>query len=257
MKNEGAYIKEWIDYHLGIGINHIYVYDNDSTDNTIDIISRYIKAGAITYTKISGRGMQLNAYNEAIKKFKDESKYFAVIDADEFLVPLSSESIYEIIDGLMTLNPKAGGVAVNWRMFGSSGHIAKPKGGVLENFLYRAKDNGKGNICIKTIINPRRVYKFSHVHYPIYGVGYYSISEKGKIVTGWKNSDTDLKMLCINHYFTKSKEEWIKRRSMGKADFKDETSNRTIQEFYEHDNNDVYDDRAWKLYQEIIKNNPS
>ncbi|MBR0260666.1 MAG: glycosyltransferase family 2 protein [Selenomonadaceae bacterium] len=33
LKNEGRYLKEWLDYHLSAGVDHFYLYDNDSTDN--------------------------------------------------------------------------------------------------------------------------------------------------------------------------------------------------------------------------------
>lgn len=29
---ENDYINEWIGHHLGIGVNHIYVYDNSSSE---------------------------------------------------------------------------------------------------------------------------------------------------------------------------------------------------------------------------------
>lgn len=116
----------------------------------------------------------------------------------------------------------------------------------MDNFLWRAKEDGKGNGCIKTIINPRRVYKFEHVHFPIYLYGFYSIDENGSRVDGWLNKTSEIKKLRINHYFTKSKEEWIIRRSMGKADYKDRSQIRSLQEFEEYDNNDIYDDGMLK-----------
>ena len=30
-KDENPYINEWLEYHIGIGINHFYIYDNMST----------------------------------------------------------------------------------------------------------------------------------------------------------------------------------------------------------------------------------
>ena len=33
MKDEGSYIKEWLDYHLLAGVNHFFIYDNESEDN--------------------------------------------------------------------------------------------------------------------------------------------------------------------------------------------------------------------------------
>lgn len=112
---------------------------------------------------------------------------------------------------------------------------------MLDNFLYRAKEDGKGNNCIKTIVNPRRVYKYEHVHFPTYLMGFYSVDENGNKVNGWSNEVVEINKIRINHYFTKSKEEWIVRRSMGKADYKDRSQIRTLQEFEEHDNNDIYD----------------
>ena len=150
--------------------------------------------------------------------------------------------------------PKAGGIVVNWRMFGSSGLQEKPtQGGVLDNFLYRAKEDGKGNNCIKTIVNPRRVFKYEHVHFPTYLKGFYSVDENGKKVEGWSNKIYEIKKIRINHYFTKSKEEWIIRRSMGKADYKDRSQIRTLDEFMEHDNNDIYDD-GMLFYVDKMKN---
>ena len=31
MKNEAPYIKEWINYYLSIGVDHFYIYNNDSS----------------------------------------------------------------------------------------------------------------------------------------------------------------------------------------------------------------------------------
>lgn len=51
---------------------------------------------------------------------------------DEFLVPLD-ESI-KFPDVLEDFTYK-GGLAVNWRYMGPSGHIKRPPGGVLRNYL--------------------------------------------------------------------------------------------------------------------------
>ena len=91
-------------------------------------------------------------------------------------------------------------------------------------------------------MNPRKVYSFEHVHYPTYILGAHSVDENGRRVDGWKNSAPKINKIRINHYFTKSKEEWIERRKIGKADAKDRTNIRSLEEFELHDNNDIYDD---------------
>ena len=32
-KDEGRYLREWLDYHLLAGVEHFYLYNNDSADN--------------------------------------------------------------------------------------------------------------------------------------------------------------------------------------------------------------------------------
>ena len=34
MKNEGAYLKEWLDFHILVGVEKFYLYDNESNDDT-------------------------------------------------------------------------------------------------------------------------------------------------------------------------------------------------------------------------------
>lgn len=40
VRNEARYILEWIAYHKAVGIDHFYIYDNQSTDETTDILIR-------------------------------------------------------------------------------------------------------------------------------------------------------------------------------------------------------------------------
>ena len=48
-KNEGPYFKEWIEWHLNHGVDKFYIYDNESTDGTKNILDPYIKSGIVDY----------------------------------------------------------------------------------------------------------------------------------------------------------------------------------------------------------------
>ncbi len=253
VKNEADYIEEWIRYHLLVGIDRFFIYDNGSTDETCRILQKYVERGIVVLRKHLGIGQQLNVYNDALRRYRFQSKYISFIDVDEFLYSCEPEkTVRQQILELFASYPNAGGLAVNWRMFGSSGHISKPEGGVLENYLYRSKDDGRGNICVKTIVDPRRVYRVVHAHYPMYYKGFYSVDESGKRVEGWANPVKEIRRLRINHYFTKSKEEWIIRRRLGRVTRK-HFEIRMMEEFYAHDNNDIYDD-GMLPFAEKIKN---
>ena len=250
-KNEREYIREWVSYHKVIGINKIYLYDNDSTDGMVEEIEDYIDSGYVVLEKIPGKKMQLRAYNLALNKYGKECAYMAFIDCDEFICPLEKGfTIKEMLDSRCMSHSNAGGVALNWCMFGSSGYEEKPKGLLIDNFIWRAKlPEGRGNDYIKTIVRPECVKKFNHVHFPYYKAGYCSYDMNGNPVAGASNSISEYKNLRINHYFTKSKQQWIARRSLGMAD-KDGT--RTLDEFKMHDNNDVHDE-CIRVYSNEVK----
>ena len=56
IKNEGPYLREWLEYHKLIGVEHFYVYDNESSDNTKEVLQPYIDAGDVTYIYFPGKG---------------------------------------------------------------------------------------------------------------------------------------------------------------------------------------------------------
>lgn len=245
IKNEGNYIEEWVRYHQLVGVGKIYLYDNGSTDSTKDILRPYVDSGLVEIIDFPGVKRQRPAYIHALNRLRHKCKYVAFIDADEFLKPChNGDNMVELLDKILAQDSHAGGVALNWRMFGSS-HLedrtlGKEAKGVIESFLYRAAPNKKGNNCVKTILRPEFAYYFESVHYPLYVYGYHSIDENGHIVKAWHNEIDEPQVARINHYFTKSKAEWIKRRSLGMADNK--TKKRSLDEFEAHDNNDIFDD---------------
>ena len=49
IRNEGRYLVEWIEYSRIIGIEHFYLYDHSSNDNTLEVLTPYINAGVVTW----------------------------------------------------------------------------------------------------------------------------------------------------------------------------------------------------------------
>jgi len=219
MKNEAPYLQEWIEYYLSIGITKFYLYDNDSTDNTVEILKPYIDKGIVQYTYFPGETMQVPAYTHFLQHFKNETKWAMIIDLDEFLVSKKTS----LIEFLTKQNNNISQIIVPWIFFGSNGHITKPQGLVIENYTKRAIKPR----LYKAIINPRLVLEMQcHKH----------------ITTG-KTIFPKMDNLLINHYYCKSLEEYQRRASRGDAlngkDFaKKEFVKSTFDKF---DSNDIYD----------------
>ena len=57
-KNEGTYFKEWLDFHILVGVTKFYIYDNESDDNTKEVLQPYIDKGIVEYTYWPGRKIQ-------------------------------------------------------------------------------------------------------------------------------------------------------------------------------------------------------
>lgn len=253
-KNEGPYIIEWIEFHRLVGVTKFYFYDNESEDNTAQLLEPYIKAGIVEYTLIKGKAQQLIAYNDAIKKHKNECKWMAFIDMDEYIIPVDhSKTIGQVANELIyRYKLGAAGIGVNWAIYGTSGIRQRPKGLITENYLYRAENNYYLNIHIKTICNPRLVIDYISPHYPFYKRGAYSIKEAyGTRLYGWGANNIIYKNLRINHYYTKSEEEYIAKRARGLGD---RIGIYDDNHFNKYNKNDIKDD-IMSYYIDKLKNN--
>lgn len=216
-KNEGAYIEEWIEYHRLLGVDKFVLYDNESTDNMKAVLSSYIKMGIVDYKFVQGKAKQVEVYSEAIQKYKNKTRYIGLIDIDEFVVLENKKDIASCLDDIMSRNLRGGGVCVPWYNFGTSFHKTRPEGLVIENFTKRAPYGFVPNI--KTFGNPRLMMCCVNPHVPVYLYGTCNIDERGKKnrLTKAVNPEAP-KLMHINHYYTKSEEEYWEKINRGLAD---------------------------------------
>jgi hypothetical protein len=219
-KSEGPYIREWIEYHIIVGVEHFYIYDNESSDNLKVVLQPFVDKGIVTYTFFPGKLKQQLAYNDAIKRFRNKSKWIAFIDIDEFIVPLKRDKIVDVINDISSTFKKKLFVClkIHWVMYGYSGHKTMPRGGggVLGNYT---RHNGADK-QIKSIVNPRTVVKY-HIHHGDHLFCLKGINEKGVEIEGYFIDDakrSSVERIRINHYFTKSYEEFIRKIERGFAD---------------------------------------
>ena len=223
-KNEERYLKEWLEYHLLMGADHFYVYDHGSTDGSMEILQPYIAQGIIELFQVEGEYLptQIRVYNDALKRSGYSSRYLAFIDTDEFLVPMKHDKVTDAIDYIFRSyedtpfkavgSCAAGGIGVNWRVYGSSGHQTPAEGLVIEEYHHRGPDDLMINSHIKTICKPLAVKQIVNPHFAIYEPGYWCISEHGSLIPGPFFYDSKGDILRLNHYYVKSEQEYMSRR---------------------------------------------
>ena len=230
IKDEGPYLREWIEYHKLHGVDKIYIYDNESADDTVQILAPYIADGLVEYKYFPGKRMQLPAYRDCIKNHCNDVKWIMFIDLDEFVVPHKNKSLR----GILNQQPKnVGQISMAWLRFGSNGHIRRPSGLVIENYTRRGR---KITNC-KSIVNPR-VVKAPFVH-----VG--DVANKTVFIR--------CKTLRVNHYYCKSWQEYQRRKHRGDALLGDKFARDTFNksDFDRRDKNDIRDTDIFRYLPEL------
>jgi len=135
-KNESMVIEEFIEHYLWQGVQHIYIIDNGSTDDTKDKIKKYSKY--ITYYYKTEPHKQIDHYNDVYKKIKHKTKWLIVADVDEYIYNKNKNN--NICDFVNTLDySKIAAVQLNWNMFGSSGYINQPES-IRKSFTFKKID---------------------------------------------------------------------------------------------------------------------
>jgi hypothetical protein len=225
-KNEGPYIREWIDYHIQIGVSRFYIYDNESREPLSELLSDYIRNGTVRMEQIKGVKKQLVAYQHCLDNYGSECQWIAFIDVDEYIVPKTCTSI---VDFLSAYKPYAG-LGVNWLVFGSNGMLTPPSSGTqLENYTRRALRTNPINTHIKSIVQPRYVRHVStDPHRFVFQRGKYCVNENFEPIYGPLNKNCTAK-IQLNHYFLRSLEEFKQKMAKGRADGGEL---RTIEQFY-------------------------
>ena len=222
MKDEGRYLDEFICYHLCVGIEHFFLYDNESTDNTMEVLQPYIDKGYVTYIDCPGERVQQFAYNDALSRFEYETSYMAFIDLDEFIVPVAPiETVPDAVNSIIEAqkqNPyrwkKAGGIGVNWLLYGTSNNVDPVAGLMLESYLYRASEDDIGNCHIKSIVNPRVTKSFPRSSHSVEYISdeYSTISERGSCIYDSPFFfDASFSKLRLHHYISKSETEYLNK----------------------------------------------
>jgi hypothetical protein len=233
VRDENEYLDEWVKYHLGIGFEHIVIYDNKSITPVENLWGDKV---TVIKEEREFQGSETdNCHNDTVRNF--DCNWIARIDIDEFIVLKKHEDINELLE----FYKDYGGLGINWRIFGTSGHKTKPEGLVTANYLWRLPDdfnwiiNG-GNSHLKTII--RREFCIS-IHHPHFCLSIRPLVNENFVPFGNAWTITDGRLTVINHYITKSVEEWEAKYKLWRHRY----GLREYQDLLEIDKNcTVYDD---------------
>ncbi|MGD1713245.1 glycosyltransferase family 92 protein [Dapis sp. BLCC M172] len=213
MKNEGAYLLEWLEFHQLVGVQRFYLYNNNSTDNSLDLVTPYVDKKIVVFHEWPLKtGQQIQAYIHCLENYKTESEWIAFIDLDEFLFSTKKSNLQEILEKFVEYPA----VGVNWLNFGPSGHEKQPEGLQIENYIRRSEVSYEANKHIKSIVRPEKVIAPLNPHEFSYTDGLLAVTENFQEINGFMSETHSVEKLRINHYTTRSKEESRKKMMRGR-----------------------------------------
>ena len=225
IKDENDFLEEWLDNYWDIGVEHFYIYDNKSKVPVVETISKikngfYVdKCDVILFTEY--KHMQYDCYENCLINYGQESRWIGFLDTDEF-VEFTNETT-DIKEFLKEFESDLA-VWIPWDTYGANGHVERPIGGMRENYTKSVINPYGlwGKIFVQTALIQRMyVHGADSVgyYYPIitqeHGLLY---EEYGKLFNRMNNSDNIYPRVKINHYMTRSYQDWVEKMSRGTSD---------------------------------------
>ncbi len=141
VKNEAAFLLEWLAHHRACGFTDFLVYSNDCTDGTDTMLDRLQQMGWLTHVRNNGphdEGPQWALLKSADKHpLKAAADWVLFCDIDEFVnIHIGNRTLSALLAAL----PKADAVALTWRMFGNAGVIDQADQPVTATFTKAAPE---------------------------------------------------------------------------------------------------------------------
>ena len=224
-KNEHHYINEWVKYYLNLGIDKIFIFDND--DNDSPYIKDFIDKECLDKVRIiNARGKHFNNiqgeyYTNFYNIEKDNFDWCLFCDIDEFLVGVDNIKTF-LSKPCFNLYEQ---VRIKWKLYGDSDLITRDMSkGVMETFTKLAKYSLSRNLeheCNlkdqgKAIVKGHlKGVRFDSVHFASRGNRILNecLPSGRKCESGVgiiENYDNE--SVFFNHYMTKTLKEFIEQK---------------------------------------------
>ncbi len=258
-RDEARFLKEWIEYHRLIGVEHFYLYNDNSRDNFKEVLNPYIKAGVVELfdnpKTILSRGdfrkILFQTLMEAAGKAKGISKWIAFIDIDEFIFPVADKSLPHFLSRY----EKYGAVTINWQVFGTS-NLKRLKDDqlMIEQLVFRAEKNYFMNHYFKSIVQVQYLDltaqdSYNHI-FPLLE-GRITVNVNEVPMTGFQIDETiPIDKIRIHHYFSRD-EQFLEEVKLKRPNA-NPTKIQNI--LYDVSNSNKVEDRSILIYADDLRN---
>jgi hypothetical protein len=139
VRNEGAFLLDWLAHHRACGITDFLVVSNDCSDGTDAMLDRLQAMGWLTHLRNDGphdEGPQWAALKKADRHpLVKTADWLLPLDIDEFVNIHAGD---RTIPALVSALPHATAITLTWRLFGNAGIVAYSDAPVTQTFTRAA-----------------------------------------------------------------------------------------------------------------------
>lgn len=139
VRNEAAFLLEWLAHHRAVGFTDFLVFSNDCDDGTDAMLDRLQALGQLTHIRNDGPhegGIQWHAMKMASRhKAVKQADWILALDIDEFVnIHVGDRTLPDLLAAL----PEATAITLTWRLFGNNDVVEYTDRPVTETFLRAA-----------------------------------------------------------------------------------------------------------------------
>ena len=226
-RDEDPFLKEWLAYHALMGVEHFYIYDHCSKNPIRQALGSFADDSRVTVRRVAGEKMQIPAYDDCLRSFGGDCRWIGFLDLDEFVLPMRDNDLRVLLSEFESY----GGLAATWHLFGSSGHLRRPEGPVIKNYLqaFAVQDS----YHVKCFVQPARTIQALGPHTFRYGPEHFCVNEDHYPVSPTcPCTFSSGRLVRVHHYFLRSQQDFEEKVRRGRADSDDPAKNHRMDMFY-------------------------
>ncbi|CAD5166000.1 unnamed protein product, partial [Musa acuminata subsp. malaccensis] len=186
VRNQARFLPEWIIYHSRLGVERWFIYDNDSDDDTEQVLESMDASSDYNVTRHLWPWVKTQeaGFAHCALRARGHCRWVGFIDVDEFLYLPTNVTLHDVLRNY-SRKPRIGELRIACHSFGPSGRRTVPSEGVMAGYTCRLSAPERHKSIVRPeVLNPSLINVVHHFHLKD-GMRYVNM-EKGLIV--------------INHY---------------------------------------------------------
>jgi len=218
-KNENLYVREFVEYYFNLGIDKIFLYDNNDINGEKfeNVLMDFIQNNFVEIIDVRGlSSIQIPIYNYCYRKYNKFYDWIGFLDFDEFLFIENNKTIKNYIyDEKFN---KCQMIFFNWILYNDNDQVKYENRSLLERFSKPTMNYTQGKSFVRGKLD-NLIIPSSHIP----GINIYNFcNSNGDIIypsNFFGNKFEKDPKAFIKHFYTKTAEEFCNKINKGHAHF--------------------------------------